>query len=74
MQEPVIIQVSGTPTHDGEPALVITVGFPGGGSSDIQMSGEEAQEVVRRAGVTAPCDLVGAHWSVLKIRPTSFVG
>ena len=72
MQEPIITQVSGTPTHDGEPAVVITVSFPGGGHSDIQMTGEEAHEVVLRAGVTAPCELVGAHWSVLKIRETTF--
>lgn len=74
MGAPIITRVTGTPTHDGEAAVVISVGFPGGGQSDIHMSGEEAEEVVRRAEVSAPCDLVGREWTVLKIRETSFVG
>jgi hypothetical protein len=71
--EAIIAEVTATPTHDGEAALVVILTFPGGGRGSVQMSGIEAAEVVRRAAVSTPQELIGKPWSVLQIRETSFV-
>lgn len=73
MTEAVIASVGGVATHDGEAAFVITLRHAGGGSSRVQMSGQDAAQVVARAGKADPSQLVGMPWTVLQIRPTRFV-
>ena len=73
MQEAVIASVAAVATHDGEAALVVVLALPGGGQSYVQMSGEDAAEIVERAGKSNPGELVGLPWTVLQIRATSFV-
>lgn len=73
MTEAVIASVGAVATHDGEAAFVITLRHAGGGSSRIQMSGQDAAEIVARAGKADPSQLVGLPWTVLQIRKISFV-
>ena len=61
-----------TATHDGEAALVVTLRFPGGGRSQLQVPGEQAAEIMRRANVRVAGDLVGQPWHVLQIGPIGF--
>lgn len=57
-----------TVTHDGESALLVEIGFPGGGCSWVQIADEDAVAVMRKAEVACFDDLIGQSWEILRIR------
>jgi len=65
-----IVHVQITPTHDGEAALLITLGFPGGGRAKLQVGAEDAAEIMEHAGVDSAQALIGKPWAVLRFRET----
>ncbi len=56
-----------TATHDGEVALAVTIRFPNGGSSQVQILNEDIAKVMEKAEVAAAGELVGMPWNVLNI-------
>jgi hypothetical protein len=74
LSEAVIRGVRLTPTHDGESALVIELGFAGGGRSTVQIDGAGTRAVMAKANVASASDLVGLPWTVLDVGDPAFVG
>lgn len=65
-----IVQVQITPTHDGEAALLITLGYPGGGRAKVQVDAADAAEILVRAHVDSAQARIGMPWAVLRFRAT----
>ena len=63
-----------TPTHDGESALLVTLRFPNGGRSNVQVDSTALVRVMARAGVSNAFDLVGCDWAVLDVDQPAFMG
>lgn len=63
-----------TATHDGEAAFVIALAFPNGGRSKVQIEAVDMEEVLARAGASAPMELVGRPWDVLDVKQPLFMG
>ena len=57
-----------TVTHDGESALLVEIGFPGGGCSWVQIADEDVMAVMRKADVSCFDELIGQSWEILRIR------
>lgn len=63
----IIEAVGVTATHDGEAALVVTLRYPNGALSRVQIGNEHLIRVMKHANVVGPTQLVGKLWHVLNI-------
>lgn len=61
-----------TATHDGEAALVVTIRFPTGGATQLQIPSVAVAEIMRRANFQSAGDMVGEPWQILNIAPVGF--
>ena len=63
--EPVIVATAVGPGHDGRAELVVELGYPNGGRTQLSITQEALVGALDAAGVTRAEDLLGRPWTVL---------
>lgn len=67
--DPLIAGVELAATHDGEAALLVELRYANGAAARVQLSSEEARQVMQRAGVQTAAELRGRSWELLCLQP-----